>query len=128
MELDEEFELLSQKIDGMVANHSTFDIDRINDNLVKEALKKMKVGKTDALFLFSSDCLINGPESLLPHLTNLIKLFVSHGKAPFFLLVCSLVPIVKDNLGDIATSDNYKAIAIAILVELWPRFWSSVLI
>ena len=39
-----------------------------------------------------------------------------HGCVPFFLLVCTLVPIVKDNLGDLAASSNYRAIAISALV------------
>ena len=28
-----------------------------------------------------------------------------------FILVCSLLPLLKDNLGDITSSDNYRAIA-----------------
>ena len=35
---------------------------------------------------------------------------------PNFLLACSLIPIVKDNLGDPSTSDNYRAIAIGSLL------------
>ena len=75
----------------------------------------MKAGKSDVLFDFSSDCIINGPDALIPHLTNLFRLFVVHGKVPALLLVCSLVPIVKDNLGDLASSDNYRAIVIGSL-------------
>ena len=33
-----------------------------------------------------------------------------------FLLVCSLVPIVKDPIGDMAASSNYRAIAISSLL------------
>ena len=39
-----------------------------------------------------------------------------HGFIPVFLLVCSLVPLVKDNLGDITSSDNYRAMAISSLL------------
>ena len=46
------------------------------------------------------------------HLTNLIRLFIGHAKVSLYLLICSLIPIVKDNLGDLASSDNYRAIAI----------------
>ena len=76
----------------------------------------MKGGKSDGLYEFNSDCLINGPPELLKHLTNLIKTFVIHGKVPYFLLICSLVPIVKDNMGDSASSDKYRAIAIGSLL------------
>ena len=72
----------------------------------------MKLGKSDAVYEFSSDCLINGPDLLISHLTNLFRIFIGHGRVPTSLLVCSLVPIVKDTLGDITSSDNYRAIAI----------------
>ena len=35
---------------------------------------------------------------------------------PLFLLVCTLVPIVKDRLGDKSSSDNYRVIAISSLL------------
>ena len=86
-------------------------VDRITEDLVRQALKKMKGNKADALFEMQSDCLINGPPQLVTHLTNILKTFVIHGSIPFFILVCTLLPLVKDNLGDITSSDNYRAIA-----------------
>ena len=35
----------------------------------------------------------------------------SHGQIPTEILVCSLLPLVKDNLGDLTSSANYQAIA-----------------
>ena len=35
---------------------------------------------------------------------------------PKFLLICSLLPLVKDKLGNISSSDNYRAIAISSLL------------
>ena len=71
----------------------------------------MKGNKHDAIFDIVSDCIIHGPPELVTHLTNLIKLFISHGFVPYFVLLCTLMPLVKDNLGDITASDNYRAIA-----------------
>ena len=48
---------------------------------------------------------------LVCHLTLLFKSFISHGVVPYFILLCTLLPLVKDNLGDIISSDNYRAIA-----------------
>ena len=33
--------------------------------------------------------------------------------------LCTLVPTVKDNMSDITSSDNYRAIAIANLIPKW---------
>ena len=67
-------------------------------------------------FHFTSDLLIHGPPELSKHIVNMFRSFIIHGSVPFFLLICTLVPIVKDNLGNHAASDNYRAIAISSLV------------
>ena len=79
--------------------------------MVKIALARMKCNKSDSLFDFQSDCLINGPPELAQHLVNLLKTFFTHGIVPSCILVCTLLPLVKDNLGDITQSSNYRAIA-----------------
>ena len=46
----------------------------------------------------------------------MFRAFLIHGSVPKFLLACTLVPLVKDTFGDIAASDNYRAIAIGSLI------------
>ena len=77
-------------------------VDRITTDLVKQALASMKSSKNDAIFNIQSDCMINGPEVLITHLVNMLRAFVVHGNVPYFVLVCTLLPLVKDNLADIA--------------------------
>ena len=86
-------------------------LDRVNEETILEALKILKINKHDELFTIASDCLVNGPPELVTHLTTLIKLFLSHGSVPLFLILCTLMPLVKDNLADITASENYRAIA-----------------
>ena len=79
----------------------------------------MKTGKNDAMLDIQSDCLTDGPPERVIHLTNLLKTYVVHGSVPDFILVCTLLPLVKDNLADIASSDRYRAIARgSLLVKL----------
>ena len=82
-------DLLCNQLDQAVGQHSLVQVDRINNNLVKQALKLMKSNKADALYEFQSDCLINGPPELIQHLTYLIKSFVIHGSVPYFFLFAS---------------------------------------
>ena len=88
---------------------SLSQVVQIDECLIKQALKMMKGNKS--LFNIQSDCIMNGPPELITHLTHLIKAFVIHGNVPFFILLCTLLPLVKDNLGDITSSENYRAIA-----------------
>ena len=48
-------------------------------------------------------------------LSLIFKSFLIHGHISIFLLLCALVPIIKDKLGDKTSSSNYRAIAISSL-------------
>ena len=47
----------------------------------------------------------------MTHIKNLFQIYLVHGIVPQFLLLCTLAPLIKDNLGDITCSNNYRAIA-----------------
>ena len=110
-DLGDSFMNMYQEINDEVSPDSMAQVYRIDEDLVRKALSMLKDDKNDALFNFQSDCLKNGPPSLVPHLTQLLRTFLVHGVIPNFILICSLLPLVKDNLGDITQSDNYRAIA-----------------
>ena len=111
VDLGDDFDQLCNQVNQEVGEHSLTQVDKINEDLLKQALKMMKGNKGDALFDIQSDCIINGPPELLTHLTILVKSFIMHGSVPFFILLCTILPLVKDNLGDITSSENYRAIA-----------------
>ena len=58
---------LRDEINGQIDQSSIEVVNKIDAKLVKEALSKMKAGKSDVLYQFSSDCLTNGPTDLVPH-------------------------------------------------------------
>ena len=98
-----------------IGPHSKPQVDRVTEDLVREALKKMKTQKSDAIFDTVSDFYINGPDNLVAHLTALVKLYLQHGSVPYFILLCTLVPLVKINMWDINLSGNYRL----LLVDLY---------
>ena len=89
------------ELNSKISSADISEINRIDENMIKMALGRMK----------GTDCLINGPPELLQHLVHMVKTFIMHGEVPYFILVCTLLPLVKDNLGEITQSDNYRAIA-----------------
>ena len=102
-----------------IGPHSLLLLNKVNEVLIGEALKKMKGNKSDSVFNTVSDCYTNGPPELISHLTTLVRLYLSHGVVPSTILLCTLLPLVKDNLGDITCSDNYRAIAgVCLLLKL----------
>ena len=117
--LGNDIEQLENEISEGLDDKDLIDADRISVDIIQKALKQMKSGKNDTIVDMQSDCLINGPPSLVLHLCNLLRTFVIHGTVPYFILVCTLLPLVKDNLADIPSSDNYRAIASgSLLVKL----------
>ena len=96
-----------QKLD----NSSNAHVERINEKLINKALKRLKANKKDAVFDTVSDMYINGPTELSYHLKNLIQMYLIHGVIPQIILLCTLAPLVTDSLGDITSSNNYRAIA-----------------
>ena len=107
---------MEESINNAVGQQCITDVNRITVDIVKKALKSMKNGKSDAIFDFQSDCLTAGPDVLAVHLTNLLRAYVSHGSIPYYILICTLLPLVKDNLADITSSENYRAIDSGSLV------------
>ena len=109
---------MEEDINRAVDEHSIADVNKINEAIVREALKQLKTGENDAVFDLQADCLTSGPDILVTHLTNMLRAYVGHGVVPCFILVRTFLSLVKDNLDDITSSDNYRAIASGSLLDI----------
>ena len=92
------------------------DVEKVTPNIVKEAARHLNNNKSDPTYSFSSDCIKNGPDSLYEHLSAALRSFLIHGHVTLFLLLATLVPIIKDKLGSISNSKNYRSIAMSSLI------------
>ena len=108
-------EVLNIVNDGINHTH-VHDVMKVTPDVVKEATKQLKDGKSDPVHLFSSDCLKHAPNILFQLLSVIIRSLLFHGHVNVFLLLATLVPIVKNKLTSINTSKNYRSIAISSLI------------
>ena len=101
-------------------NYASLDtVSRITPELVKEAASKLKPGKSDPVFSFSSDCFKNATNIFYDLLSVILKSCIVHSHVSQVLLLSTLVPLVKDKLGNINSSKNYRSVAISsILLKL----------
>ena len=106
---------VSKVIESKVGDKSIEEVDKVTPELVKEAVKHIKPNKSDPLCDFTSDCIKNAPDSLFLHFADIIKSFLVHSHVSIILLLATLVPIIKDKLGNICSSKNYRSIAISSL-------------
>ena len=79
-------------------------------------INEIKPKKNDPIFLFNSTCIKHAPKSLHFHLANMIKCFLIHGHVSDILLVATIIPLIKDKLGDAEASDNYRSIALSSVI------------
>ena len=110
MENDDKFRPICSKVSDSVGDGSSLKFSQVDNQVVEKALSMLKSNKSDSVFDVTSDFYLNSPPELIPHLTNLIRLFLAHGYVPQIVLLCTLLPLVKDGFGDITKSDNYRAI------------------
>ena len=107
---------IMKDVNNKINISSLNDVEKVTAEKIKEATGKLKNNKTDPAYSFTSDCLMNAPGVLFSHLEKVIRSFLIHGHVSLVLLLATLVPIVKDKMGDICSSGNYRSIAISSLI------------
>lgn len=107
---------LQKLVKCMITSSSLIDVDMITPEIIIKAMAHMKNDKSDPIFQYSSTCLKNTPDIFAEKLCSLFKMFFIHGHISSFLVLSTLIPLVKDKLGDISDSNNYRSIALGSLI------------
>ena len=101
----EELKKICDTVENRINFTSIYDVNKVTPDVVREAYK------SDPLLSFSTDCIKNGSDKLFYLLSLLIKSFLMHHHVTLFLLLATLVPIIKDKLGRNDSSKNYSSLA-----------------
>lgn len=113
---ENEIRSLERQVNSTLTDSSMRCVDQISWMNVKACSMKLKSKKTDPFFNISSDSLREAPDVFYEILTLIFKSYISHGHVSSLLLLSTLIPIIKNKLGDITSSGNYRSIAISSLV------------
>ena len=104
-------------LDSLNINNSDMaDVEKVSPEIVYQAIACINENKSDNVYDFKSNAFLNATDILTNHVTLLLQSFLIHGYVPLELITCTLKPIVKDNLGDKNSSENYRAIGISSLI------------
>ena len=116
--MDEKLKLdeLNAEIDDEIKTEDKHEIHKINADVIREAAGHLKNSKTDPVIKSTSDCLSNAPSVLFEHLALVFRSWLFHGHITEMMSLSTLVPIIKDKLGNMCSSDNYRSIAISSLI------------
>ena len=112
---DEEMNDTTEKVDNLTTPDKIKDVEDVTPEVIKQAAQKLKPGKSDPTFSFSSDCIKHGPDILYSILSSLYQGFMIHAHITKGLLISTLVPIVKDPLSSINLSKNYRSVCLALI-------------
>ena len=115
---DDKHELLDvlKEVENKIDSSSIEDVKLVTPDIVRKAAKNLMDSKSDPELSFSSDCIKNGTPELFEKLAAAMQSFLVHGHVTHYLLLATLVPLVKDKLGNLNSSKNYRTIAISSLV------------
>ena len=111
----EEIDELCKNTEEKINRTQLFQVDKVTPEVVKNAAKNLKDNKSDPTYSYSSDCIKNGPMILFEKLSLVFQSFLIHGHLSLFLLLATLIPIIKDKLSSASSSKNYRSIAISSL-------------
>ena len=106
---------LFNEVNSKIQIGQLLEVNRVTKSIVKEAATRLSDAKNDPVFSFSSDCLKNGSDILFEMLSLAFQSFLIHGHFTLYLLLATFIPIIKDKLGSINESKNYRSIAISSL-------------
>ena len=107
---------LLKLVNNYVDVSSLDDVDLVNQSVARKAVNNIKLYKNDPIFTFNSDCIKRPPASLFQHLSLMMKCFLIHGHVSQVLRLATMVPLIKNKLGDSETSDNYRSIAMSSVI------------
>ena len=91
-------------------------LDKITPEMIKNIILNFKNNKNDSMYDWKSNALKLGVDSLVDPICDLLKSLLVHGHIPKIFLMCTLVPIIKDNNASKLSSSNYRLIAITSLL------------
>ena len=106
--------LLEEVNADCVNNHD--EVQKVTPELIKKTIKeKIKPNKTDPEFDLMTNGFKHGPDELSNHIATLIKLMLIHGQVSSNLLICAILPLIKNSNGKTDDSGNYRGIGLSAL-------------
>ena len=72
--------MASTEVDGCISHCSLKDVMKVTPEIIKKAAGKLKPGKSDPVYNFSSDCIKVDSECLAELLFIIIRCYLIHGQ------------------------------------------------
>ena len=107
----ESMQVIKENIELKVCQENILKVSKITTESVKIAAHMMKKGKCDVSGSYTTDAIINAPDSCYERLAAVYRSWLVHGTVSRPLLACAFLPLLKSSLKDPAETKSYRAIA-----------------
>ena len=115
-----EMEKVKAELEEKIDNSDKKALSLITEDLVIDAISRLKSSKSDPCTSLSTDCFKGAPYILSSALVQLFKACITHNYIPGEVLVAKIIPLLKDENGDVCSADNYRSIALSsIFLKIW---------
>ena len=91
---------LKRLLHSEISETSLYEVNRISGASVKEAACRMKPGKSDVSSSYTSDAILNAPDTFFDLLAPVFRSWLVHGTVTLSLLACAFLPLLKSALKD----------------------------
>ena len=116
IDTSEQMEELKDQLNQQIGPGAADQADLITGETVKKAAVRMKPDKSDVSSSFSSNAILNAPDSFFNLQAPVYRSWLVHGTVTLSLLACAFLPLFKGGLKDPSKTDSYRAIAGASLI------------
>ena len=112
---EHEIDSMRRKIEDKIDDIDIREVQKVTPAVLKKAASNLKNKKNDPYFQCASEFIKNGPDILFEYLSLIIRCFLSHGHVSIYLLIATIVPIIKNKLSSPNFSKNYRSVALSSL-------------
>jgi hypothetical protein len=113
----EDMKVLRDDINNAVENKCTCNCEHGNHCITfkdcYEAIKKLKLSKSDGCTGILSDHIVHAGDKLACYLALLFNCMLSHGLSPDGMLLGTMIPLPKGRWANLSDSDNFRTITLS---------------
>ena len=107
---------IKEHLENIIENAAKEEVSELTGDVVKNAVSKLKLSKTDVTGSYVSDALKHAPDLLYHQLATIFRSWLTHGTVTPSLLACSFMPLIKSSMKDPSDCSSYRAIAGSSLI------------
>ena len=96
LDTSEQMAELKAGLNSQIGEDSLYEVERITGAVVKEAACRLKPAKSEENGSFTSDAIVNAPDSFFDSLAPVYRSWLVHGTVTLTLLACAFLPLLKE--------------------------------